>query len=118
MTFRRRIGPHADRPHFVIARFMQDAPRLFRVTSQNHRSRRLWGRDMHGGQGMWLAMDDVLATHEEEAEALACFILLKECLPAIDGAVHRAQAALRQAELQRARDLRALAAGTPLAATA
>lgn len=114
MTLRRRIGPHADRPHFVIARFGQDAPRLFRVTSANHRSRRLWGRDMETDEPMWLPMDDVLANHEDETDATACFRALKEQLPAIDGAVYRARRALEDAELARRRALREVAIGNAL----
>lgn len=114
MTLRRRIGPHADRPHFVIARFGLDAPRLFCVTGQNHRMRRLWGRDMATDEKMWLPMDDVLANHDDEAEAAACFRALKEQLPAIDGAVYRARRALEDAELARRRALREVAIGNAL----
>ena len=115
MPLRRRIGPHADRPHFVISRFGLDDPRLFRVTGQNHRSRRLYGRDMETDEPMWLPMDEVLATHEDETEAAACFAILKEQLPAIDGAVYRARRALDEAELKRRRTLREIAIGKAFA---
>lgn len=114
MTLRRRIGPHRDRPHYVIARTLQDAPRLFCVTSQNHRSRRLYGRDMLTGEVMWLRMDDVLANHEDEDEARHCFEDLSRQLPAIDGAVYRARRALEEAELARRRALREIAIGNAL----
>lgn len=114
MTLRRRIGPHADRPHFVITRFGQDTPRLFCVTNQNHRSRRLYGRDMATGEAIYLPMDDVVATHEDEAEALACFEDLKRALPALDAAVHRARRAAQDAELRRQREIRSIAIGQSL----
>lgn len=115
MTLRRRIGPHHERPHFVIARFGQDAPRLFCVTSQNHRMRRLWGRDIATDEKMWLPMDHVLANHEDEAEARRCFEDLCRQLPAIDGAVWRARRAAEDAELTRRRALREVAIGKALA---
>lgn len=115
MTLRRRIGPHRDRPHYVIARAFQEAPRLFCVTGQNHRMRRLYGRDMLTGEVMWLPMDDALANHEDEAEARACFEDLSRALPAIDGAVYRARRALEDAELTRRRALREIAIGRALA---
>lgn len=112
---RRRIGPHRDRPHFVIARAFQEAPRLFRVTGQNHVNRRLYGADLATGEKEWLPMDDVLATHDDEAEAAACFEDLRRELPAIDGAVWRARRALEDAEQARRRALREVAIGKALA---
>jgi hypothetical protein len=112
---RRRIGPHRDRPHYVIARAFHQAPRLFRVTGQNHVTRRLFGTDLATGEAQWLPMDDALATHEDEREAQHCFDHLCRELPAIDGAVYRARRALEDAELTRRRTLREIAIGTALA---
>lgn len=110
-----RIGPHADRPHFVIARSRLDDPRLFCVTSQNHRSRRLFGRDMANGEAMYLPMDDVLATHDDEDEARKCFDAVQETLPELDLTVYRAQRALEAALKDRAGELRRIAIGAALA---
>lgn len=117
MTPRRRIGPHRDRPHYVIVRaYANDPPQLFEATSQNHRTRRLWARDMATDACTWVSMDDVIATHEDEAEARACFAAVLQELPALDRAVYRAQRDLEDAQARRKMTLKHLATGRALAA--
>lgn len=115
MTLRRRIGPHHERPHFVIARAFSEPPELFSVHGQNHRNRRFHGRNLATGELTTFPMDDALAVHEDEAEARRCFADLCRQLPAIDGAVWRARRALEEAELARRRTLREVAIGKAIA---